>query len=80
MIPLTRAQRVALFKVFQRDYPSWVSPGKRRTAGGTLTPVTTWRWRQFRESVKPSFDGSGCVMLPWKGMWLGIELDGYVHS
>jgi len=22
----------------------------------------------------------GCVMVPWLGMWLGIEKDGYTHS
>ena len=22
----------------------------------------------------------GCVMLPWCGMWLGIEPDGHTHS
>ena len=22
----------------------------------------------------------GCVMLPWCGMWLGIERDGHTHS
>jgi hypothetical protein len=21
-----------------------------------------------------------CVMIQWKGMWLGIEKDGYTHS
>ena len=21
-----------------------------------------------------------CVMVPWCGMWLGIETDGYTHS
>lgn len=21
-----------------------------------------------------------CVMVPWQGMWLGIETDGYTHS
>lgn len=22
----------------------------------------------------------GCVMVPWCGMWLGIEQDGHTHS
>lgn len=21
-----------------------------------------------------------CLMVPWKGMWLGIETDGHTHS
>jgi hypothetical protein len=32
---------------------------------------------KFRRRVIRGFD---CVMLPWKGMWLGIEKDGYTHS
>jgi len=31
----------------------------------------------FRRRVVRGFD---CIMLPWKGMWLGIERDGYTHS
>jgi hypothetical protein len=81
MIVTTREQRKALFKVFQRDFPNWVSPGKRkRYANGLVVRVPTIQWRIFRRRCKPSFDGSGCIMLPWKGMWLGIEKDGYTHS
>lgn len=32
---------------------------------------------QFRKTVQPGWD---CVMVPWCGMWLGIEQDGYTHS
>jgi hypothetical protein len=32
---------------------------------------------QFRRQVFAGFD---CIMLPWSGMWLGIEKDGYTHS
>jgi hypothetical protein len=35
------------------------------------------RYRQFRRTVQP---GPGCVMVPYCGMWLGIEPDGYTHS
>lgn len=31
----------------------------------------------FRRTVQP---GSDCIMVPWCGMWLGIESDGYTHS
>ena len=31
----------------------------------------------FRRTAKAGYD---CVMLPWCGMWLGIESDGYTHS
>ena len=32
---------------------------------------------QFRRRVKHC---NGFIMLQWKGMWLGIEPDGYTHS
>lgn len=34
-------------------------------------------YREFRKTVKSGFD---CLMVEWKGMWLGIEKDGYTHS
>lgn len=36
-------------------------------------------YRKFRASVI-RLDGSGCVLVHWCGMWLGIETDGYTHS
>lgn len=85
MVKTTRAQRVALFKVFQRDFPGWLSPGTRTEH--TLCPncgfhgdpvkVSTKQWRGFRSRVQ---DGPGCIMVPWRDMWLGIEPDGYTHS
>ena len=32
---------------------------------------------QFRRTVVHGYD---CIMVPWCGMWLGIETDGYTHS
>ena len=32
---------------------------------------------QFRRGVAM---GSGCIMVHWCNMWLGIEPDGYTHS
>ena len=82
MVILTKAQRTALFRVFQRDFPGWVTPSRRLnygdpSYGGPLVKVPTTQWRRFRAMVMP---GPGCVMVPWKGMWLGIEPDGYTHS
>ena len=75
---LTKAQRTALFRVFQRDFPSWITPSKRHSAMKLgVVKVPTIQWRRFRAKVQP---GPGCVMVPWKGMWLGIEPDGYTHS
>jgi len=31
----------------------------------------------FRRTV---VQGWGCIMVPFAGMWLGIEPDGYTHS
>jgi hypothetical protein len=89
MVKLTKAQRKALFKVFQRDFPGWVTPFKRMGAdprmlnahaGYIEIKVPSLQWRRFRKTVTPYFDNSGCVMVPWRGMWLGIETDGYTHS
>ena len=34
---------------------------------------------QFRRTVVGA-SGMDCAMVPWSGMWLGIETDGYTHS
>jgi hypothetical protein len=34
-------------------------------------------YRQFRRLVVHRRDH---ILVPWCGMWLGIELDGYTHS
>lgn len=77
--PLTKAQRVALWHLFQRDFPSWVSPTRRHHSGMELgiIKVPTVQWRRFRKSAVATAD---CVMIEWHGMWLGIEKDGYTHS
>jgi hypothetical protein len=85
MVKTTRAQREALFKVFQRDFPGWRSPTTRdanHSKGKAcnvphIVKVPSIQWRRFRNKVQP---GPGCVMLPWANMWLGIEPDGYTHS
>ena len=35
-------------------------------------------YRQFRRTAFPAFHD--CLMVPWAGMTLGIETDGYTHS
>lgn len=81
MIKTTRAQRVALFRVFQRDFPSYVSPRmRRRSDTGEVVRVSSIQWRRFRSRVTRPMLHDGCIMLPWAGMWLGIETDGYTHS
>lgn len=76
MIKTTRAQRQALFRVFNRCgldlNANRVLP--QHQYYGLVTPMT---YRQFRKRVH---GGPGCIMLQWCGMWLGIEPDGYTHS
>ena len=36
-------------------------------------------YREFRRQAIPD-SMQDAVMLEWKGMWLGIERDGYTHS
>lgn len=88
--PITKAQKHALFRVFQRDFPGWISPTSRhdgtycrhcgKWSGNGIVKVPSLQWRRFRRTVTAYSDGSGCVLVPWKGMWLGIETDGYTHS
>ena len=33
-----------------------------------------------RTVVGPIYSNDPCIMVPWCGMWLGIEPDGYTHS
>jgi hypothetical protein len=64
MTKTNRAQREALKRVYQR---------MQKPAYGVLP----FSYRQFRRTVEP---GPGCIMVPYCGMWLGIEPDGYTHS
>ncbi len=78
---LTKKQRTALKAVFDRC-PLWIvgefdsprGPGHSLVFRHEGTRVT---YRQFRRMVRR---GSGCIMVPWCNMWLGIEPDGYTHS
>ena len=76
---LTREQRKALKRVFDRTPLVLKWNGKTNMPTNGLadwhSPLMTYR--QFRKLAVSSF---GCVMVPWCGMWLGIETDGYTHS
>lgn len=65
MINLTRAQRVALHRIHLR------------IVGDQKPSAKPARYRDLRRKVQP---GPDCVMVPYAGMWLGIETDGYTHS
>ena len=35
---------------------------------------------QFLKSTEGLIGGSGCVMVRWCNMWVGVENDGYTHT
>jgi hypothetical protein len=57
MILLTKAQRHPLFRLFRRDFPSWVTPFKRQNSTRFFTTTRAWtrsfpsRFRQFAPIV-----------------------------
>jgi hypothetical protein len=75
MVKTTRAQRVALKRVFNRG-PITTSTTRTRST----THVSTLTYWGFRKRVEPTFGCDGAVVVPWCGMWLCIERDGYTHS
>jgi hypothetical protein len=70
---LTRAQREALYRVWMRI----------QADAQAHTPFERQRYAKsymaFRRTVVPAFFDN-VVMVPYAGMWLGIERDGYTHS
>jgi len=70
MMKLTRPQRLAVYRVFMRN-----NDGKNNSL--LTIPQRRRAYRKFRRTVQP---GPDCIMLPWCGMWLGIEPDGHTHS
>jgi len=37
-------------------------------------------YKEFRKRAQGLLGDASCIMIPWCGMWLGIEKDGYTHS
>lgn len=78
---LTRDQRVALKNVFDRQplfmHVNPTAPHQLICRSDENAHPATYR--QFRRTVQPYFGGD-CIMVPWCGMWLGIETDGHTHS
>jgi hypothetical protein len=71
MVKTTKAQRLALKRVFDRQ------PIRSDGPEGSQRLLS---YRQFRASIQPSFGCDGAVMVRWAGMWLGVERDGYTHA
>lgn len=80
MVKLTKAQRVALKRIFDRDPTIYPLPGDLFLTTHHANDQQPLTYRQFRSRVQGTFFMNGCVMVHWCGMWLGIEPDGYTHS
>jgi hypothetical protein len=78
---LTREQRKALKMVFDRQALTAIEHNGRIVAARWENYSPSLRrkmtYREFRKLARVSF---GALMVPWCGMWLGIEQDGYTHS
>jgi hypothetical protein len=82
MMFLTKDQRIALKQVFDR-HPLYVHvdecfPHQLICKSDHNDHLATYR--QFRKTVVLELGGWGAIMVPWCGMWLGIEKDGHTHS
>lgn len=72
----TRQQREAIKKIWDRGKPAPWGRGQEQ-AYPCITYHESRSYLKFRRTVSI---GPGCLMIPWSGMWLGIEPDGYTHS
>jgi hypothetical protein len=84
MTPLTKQQRQAVKRVYDRE-PVWGPKNQTRWVFHSALPpeMPTPRgntYREFRATVQTTVGCGGAVILPWIGMWLAIEPDGYTHS
>jgi len=84
MVRTTKAQRKALKAVYDRGpifathQPNGiVNP---QPAGNSAQEDLRMSYREFRRLAQPTFGMDGAIVVPWCGMWLAIETDGYTHS
>lgn len=88
MTIITRAQRLAIKRVFDRGplivEAYQVGPEHSltiiRMARSALSTEYPIPYRAFRKLAQPAFTNDGAIAIPWCGMWLCIEADGYTHS
>lgn len=67
---LTEKQQQAVLRVYHRGPVTKDAEGNRYPKPLSIS--------EFADKISVGYDN--CIMLPWQGMWLGIEKDGYVHS
>lgn len=84
MVKTSRAQREALKRVYRRVVADHMQSDAVRLAqhinfhnARQVEVPKPMSYRTFRRTVQP---GPDCIMVPFAGMWLGIERDGYTHS
>lgn len=73
---LPEAQREGLRKMYSRYALSKV----RDATENDTSYVTLESFQLFLSRATFEIGGYGAVMVPYAGMWLGIEKDGYTHS
>ncbi len=72
MMNLTKQQRISLKKLYDRGQHFTGTPNKGQAWQGS--------YREFRRTVRPYLLSDPVIMVPWCGMWIGIEPDGHTHS
>lgn len=65
---ITKAQQKAVLRLWKRDKQSAKERGRELKS-----------YKQFRKTAHWSHTND-CLMIPFAGMWVGIEKDGYTHS
>lgn len=70
MVRTTKAQRQSIKRI-------WLRQISDRLEDPLAKPES---YRAFRKKLIPTFGMDGAVSVPWAGMWLCIETDGYTHS
>lgn len=76
---LTLAQAIALYRVYERT-PIFYHPIEMEMQIKSEPSFSDQQPMTFEEFAKHAELGSDCIMVPWCGMWLGIEKNGYTHS
>ena len=93
MMYLTRAQRVALKRIYDRGetcstcyqhiYIAACDGVTCDTCHQKIESGSDYDCRSylaFRRTVEGLIGGQGCVMVPCGGIWFGVETDGYTHT
>ena len=85
MFKLTKEQSKSLLNLYYRDLDTVQSNKDYEVENGNKLPphMTKITWKSFldcRRQIQKHNINNDPVMLQWRGMWIGIEKDGYRHS